>query len=221
MALYDKQWFVNMITFLRKWKWFDSYIYGKSQNMEDFCRNPMEVLRDNCFPFVIENVKPYSFLLRVFFIPYQSVLADDYQREVLAKYPNIDSEIAKGPYRKIYQNGERTLGFDVKKYRIIDLGVSRWYTKYPNAGFMLQISLSLKWSVIPILWAGMVIRHKADRYFQFGLGWAPQRKNYDGSHPGDTSMTAVMSGKFRLAGYEKELEWNPAGEIFGWYEGNC
>jgi hypothetical protein len=44
-TLYEQQWFINSVNWLRKHSdFFEKYGYGKSQNVEDFIRNPFEVL---------------------------------------------------------------------------------------------------------------------------------------------------------------------------------
>lgn len=219
MPLYEQNWFIKFITWCRKWGWFDKYIYGKSLNIEDFTRNPAEVLRDTYFPFVIQNVKAYSILLRCGFIPYTKERENDYYNDIL-DFKKIDSlpESVKNTYKKYYDG--KTLGFNSGKWRIVDLAATKWITKYPNAGFMFQILISMKYKVIPIPFIAMGIRYSKCKYFQFGFGWSPQWKNYLGKYPGDTSVTAVFSAKFRLADYSDELAWNPGSEVFGYYEGN-
>ena len=216
--LYEYGWFINFINWLRnKSSWFEKYGWGKSKNIEDFVRNPFEVLRDTCFPFVFENVKPFSFLIRIGYIPYKKSLETEYYAEI-ENNTSVDASLDHGTYHQYY-NG-KSLGFSIGKWRIIDLIVSKWITKYPNAGFMFQILFSMKYYIIPIPFISMGIRFTRSRYFQLGLGWSPQWKNYNNEYPGDTSIQAVMSGKFRLGYYNDELEWNPGSEVYGYWEGN-
>jgi hypothetical protein len=66
MNLWEKQWFINLITFCRKWTWFDKYIYGNSISMEDFVRNPADVFNRT---FCVKNVKPLSLInFRMYFV---------------------------------------------------------------------------------------------------------------------------------------------------------
>ena len=216
--LYEQSWFINFINWLKsKSTWFNIYGWGKSKNMEDFVRNPFEVLRDNCFPFVIQDVKSYSFLSRFGFIPYKKELEIEYYADI-ENNTKVDSNLTTGTYHKYYDG--KSLGFTIGKLRIIDLILSKWVTKYPNAGFMFQLLISMKWYVIPIPFISMGIRFTKLRYFQFGFGWGPQWKNYNGEHPGDTSIVAAMSGKFRIGYYNDELEWNPGSEVYGFWEGS-
>ncbi len=60
VRLWELKWFQDFIAWCRRWEWFDAKIYGKSEDLEDFVRNPAEVLRDTTFPFVIKNVDAYS-----------------------------------------------------------------------------------------------------------------------------------------------------------------
>ena len=216
--LYEYEWFINFITYLRKhWAWFEKYGYGKSKNIEDFTRNPFEVLKDNCFPFVIQDVKAYSLLLRCGYIPYSKDKETEYYAEI-ENETKVDANLTTGTYHKIYDG--KSLGFNIKKWRIIDVVASKWITKYPNAAFMFQILICMKYKVIPIPFISMGIRFTKLRYFQFGFGWGPQWKNYNGEHPGDTSIVAAMSGKFRIGYYNDELEWNPGSEVYGFWEGS-
>ena len=66
MKAWEWVWFQKLIAWLRKWPWFEKYIYGQSLNMEDFTRNPADVL----FRAIsIRNVAPFSlFNLRIYFI---------------------------------------------------------------------------------------------------------------------------------------------------------
>ena len=70
--LYKQAWFTALITWCRKFTWFERWVWGYSQNMEDFVRNPAEELRDNFPPFAFMDVKnPMSvFLIRFNFIPF-------------------------------------------------------------------------------------------------------------------------------------------------------
>ncbi len=218
--LWEQQWFIKTISFLRKWKWFDTYIYGKSVNLEDFVRNPAEVLRDNCFPFVFKNVKPKSLLmLRLGYIPYSPSRILEYFRDI-SEYLgfNPPPEVA-GTYHKVYV-GNKGWTFTIKDKQYDILFWNDWCTKYPNAVFMFQIAISLK-KYIPIPYISMNIHYKKDKYFQLGGGWGPQRRGYlDPNNNGkDIIWDASLSGKFRFASFTDELRWNPGAEVFGYWEG--
>ncbi|MCE5226775.1 MAG: hypothetical protein LLG05_13085 [Porphyromonadaceae bacterium] len=216
-TLYEQQWFINSVNWLRKHSdFFEKYGYGKSQNVEDFIRNPFEVLRDNCFPFVVKNVKPFSILLRCGFKPYQETRQEEYYAEIKEAFPNVNPDNYWWTYHKYeFKKGKRLfIGND--KFHHIDLIVSEWVTKYPNAAFMFQLLVNLKYYIIPIPFVAIGVRYSKTRYFQLGMGWGTQWQR-----PGvDDTKCAVLCGKFRFAGYEKELEWNPNSEVFGYWEGN-
>lgn len=218
--LYEQEWFINFINYLRSnSKWFEKYGWGKSINMEDFVRNPFEYLRDHSFPFVIKKVKPFSFLIRVGYIPYSIDLEEEYLKQINDDLNgNVNLEFCKGTYKQYYDG--KSLGFKIKKYKIIDLILSKWITKYPNAGFMLQFLISMKWYIIPIPFISLGLRFTKQKYFQFGFGWAPQWHNYAGEFPGDTSIDAALSAKLRIGDYKGELGWNPGSEVYGYWEGN-
>lgn len=220
MTLHDKTWFINFITYLREhWAWFEKYGWGKSQNMEDFVRNSFEVLRDNCFPFVIKDVKPYSLLLRCGYIPYDKGLEDDYLLQIDEDMKGkVDLSKCVGTYHKHYDG--KSLGFNIGKYRIIDLIASKWITKYPNAAFMFQILVSMKWKVIPILFVSAGLRYSRTKYFQFGLGHAPQwSQREEVINQENKIIDASLSAKLRIGDYEGELQWNPGAEVYGFWEG--
>jgi hypothetical protein len=211
--LYEQKWFIAIITQCRKSAWFDRWIWGYSANMEDFVRNSGEELRDNFFPFAVMNVSnPTSVaLIRLGFTPYSKDKEQDYFNEVMAAYPQVTPDMIRGTYKRI------PLDYSILYDRI---GIwNTWVTKYPNAGFMFQLLASFKWGFIPIPFVAMNIRFSKVKYFQFGFGWSPQWRNYNGRYPGDESTQAVLSAKFRIGSYLKELEWNPGSEVYGYWEG--
>lgn len=64
--LWEQIWFINLITFCRKWAWFEKYIYSNSISMEDFVRNPCDGLNR---ALAIKGVHPYSLInFRIFFV---------------------------------------------------------------------------------------------------------------------------------------------------------
>jgi len=212
--LWEQSWFVKTIKFLRKCKWFDTYIYGKSINMEDFVRNPAEVLRDNCFPFAIKNVNPKSLLLvRLGYIPFDSSRLIEYY-ESLSDYLGGDvPDSVIGTYQKL-DLGKNGISFSLGGKQHDILIWNKWTTKYPNAALMFQIAISIKkWVIIP--YVSMNIRYSVDRYFQFGLGWGPQFRLCNDV----TVWDAVLSAKLRFASFLNELKWNPRAEVFGYWEG--
>ena len=64
--LWEQEWFISLITFCRKWVWFEKYIYSNSISMEDFVRNPCDGLNR---ALAIKGVYPYSLInFRIFFV---------------------------------------------------------------------------------------------------------------------------------------------------------
>lgn len=64
--LWEQGWFINAVTYCRKWGWFDKYIYGNSISMEDFIRNPCDVLFRTM---AIKNIQPLSLInFRIYFV---------------------------------------------------------------------------------------------------------------------------------------------------------
>jgi hypothetical protein len=191
--IWNKQWFINLIARLRKWQWFDTYIYGKSVDLEDFVRNPAEVLRDTYFPFIIKNVKTISVInLRC---GYKSAL---------------NNPTVKNCW--LVPMGDRKYVWEGKEWVYADLRVwNPWQTKYANAAFFIQFALSFKgWIPIPYVSLSVKI---VPWYFQFGLGWADELRP-DGSHD------AVLCAKFRFV---NEVKSNEAvlnySDVLGYYEG--
>lgn len=144
MKLWTYKWFQNLINYLRGWAWFDFYIYGKSVDLEDFVRNPAEILR-NYFPFTIKNVKAISiFNLRC---GYRSALN------------NSDK-----PNCWLVPMGKRAYIWEGKEWVYSDLRIwNPFYTKYCNAMFFIQLATPF--------YISMCIKI-APWYFQFGFGWA-------------------------------------------------
>ena len=183
MKLWEYIWFQNFITWCRKWSFFDTYIYGKSINLEDFCRNPGEILRDTFFPFIIKDVYAKSiFNLRC---GYKQFSVDS---------PSSCWSVPMGDNKLVWRIGSWT---------IVDLRVwSPWWTKFCNAMFFLQFAVSFKYC-IPIPYISMCIKI-APWYFQLGLGWGAEIRP-NGTH--DT----VLALKFRFVNEVTSNEgiWNP------------
>ena len=193
--MWKYKWYQNYVDFMRKWKWWDTYIYGKSLNYEDYCRNPAEVLRDTYFPFIIKYVKAYSiFNLRCGYI----AALTDYA------VPNV----------WIVPMGDRKLVWKGEKWTIVDLRIfNPWYTKFCNAMFFMQFAVSLKY-YIPIPYISMCIKI-VPWYFQFGLGWGPEVQSQSG-----VKNCAVLCFKFRFVNEKTSNEtiWNPS-DVTGYGEG--
>ena len=214
--LWEQSWFCNTVNYLNEhWKFWKVYIYGDSINMEDFVRNPAEVLRDNIPPFVFKDVKkPLSILLlRIGYIPYDNQYFSDYMKELTKVYNDDQAKIMKASntYWDLTEElGKNRAGFNIGKYRS-DLGLfNKWWTKYSNAFIMFQFALSF-WHYIPIPYFSFNFRFTKERYLQLGFGWGPQIS-------GDKT-NACLSAKFRLASYMDEAKWNPDSEVYGYYEG--
>lgn len=215
MALYEYEWFAAFIAWCRKWKWFDKYIYGKSSCLEDFVRNPAEVLRDTVFPFCIKNVKAFSILnARFGYIKYDESRVNEYCTEVQRDTYVEDT----GSYASTYCSvpmGDRKVILLQNGIVIADMrAFNPWHTKFCNARFFIQLAFSLKW-YIPIPYMALVIKYNESDYFQFGFGWGPQL-----SAEKEGTYNAVLCGKFRLVQYSKEVFWNPT-DAYGYWEGYC
>ena len=195
--LWNFVWFQNFIAWCRKWKWFDTYIYGKSVDLEDFVRNPAEVLRDTYPPFIFKGVKGYSLInLRLGYKYYNT--ADTAQ-------PKNCQSVAMGNNKLVWKIGSWT---------IADLRVwNPWCTKFCNSIFFFQLGCSFK-NYIPIPYVSMCFKI-APIYFQFGLLWGYEKVTASGDKD-----CAVLSGKFRIV---KEDTSNEAalnsGDVKGYYEG--
>lgn len=193
MKLWEYVWFINLITWCRKWGWFDTYIFGKSTSMEDFCRNPAEVLRDTYFPFIIRGVNAYSiFNLRCGYITFNRVSS-----------PFNSWSIPMGDHKLVYENGKWTF-FDLRLF-------NKWYTKFCNSMFFLQFAVSVK-HYIPIPFVSIVIKI-IPWYFQFDLGWGAEVQT-------DKTYNAVSCLKFRFVNEKTSNEaiLNPS-DVLGYYEG--
>lgn len=192
MKLWDQEWFKKSVTTLRKWGWFDEWIYGYSKDLEDFVHNPGERLRDDKFPFAIKDVDPKVILFRYHYIP------------------NLDYPVYRDPKLE-YRWGTDTMR--------TSLNIDKWVLKYPNAKFMFQAIVSWKgWFPIPFVSINYHIDD--DRYFQFGAGWGPQWANYDYRHPERIGqIDAVLCGKFRFPLSSEEALRNPTDQK-GLHEGD-
>ncbi len=209
--LWEQDWFCNTVMWLNEhWEWWNKYIWGNSMNMEDFVRNPCEVLRDNCFPFVIKNVNPYSlFNLRIGYKYFQESKVQDY----LDDGAEAGYELSKYTYWNVLMGDHWKLIWKIKDWAICDLRIwNKFWTKYVNAFIFFQIILSFKW-FIPIPYFVFCLRFTKERYFQSGIGYSPQFQagsieKYD----------TVLTGKFRIADHKSESAWNPS-DVYGYWEG--
>lgn len=195
--IWEQTWFIKFITWCRKWKWFDENIYGKSFNLEDFVRNPAEVLRDKYFPFVVKDIKPISvFNLRC---GYRSALNNP-------EVPNCYL-VPMGNKRRLIWEGKEWVYADLRIW-------NKWCTKFCNSMFFLQFAVSL-WHYIPIPYISMCIKIMP-WYFQFGLGWGPELRKATPVEYYDT----VLCAKFRFVNEVKSNEaiLNPS-DVSGYYEG--
>lgn len=209
--LWEQKWFCNTVMWLNEhWAWWNKYIWGNSISIEDFVRNPAEVLRDNCFPFVIKNIKPYSlFNLRLGYKYFQTSKIVEYLDEGTAHGYTLDPNT----YWSVPLGDKRVLNWKIKDWSMFDLRVwNKFWTKYVNAFMFFQIIVSMKW-FIPIPYFVFCFRPTREWYFQFGVGYSPQFQK-DSLEKYDTVMTA----KFRIADHKSESAWNPS-DVYSWYEG--
>jgi hypothetical protein len=220
IALWERTWFIKMITWLNdNWSWFKKYIYGNSINMQDFVRNPAEVLKHTTFPFTVKNVGLRKSLLnlRIGYIPFKESLVNDYIMEAQA---NTGMDVPARGYHEVMM-GENKLIIEGKKWRLFDLRI--WndvWTKYCNSLFFFQIIISFKYKFIPIPLFCLCIRFKKNWYFQTGIGWSPG-KAYDENGQKDknaTTYNACFTSKFLFVKFEKEVLWNGS-DVYGFYEG--
>jgi hypothetical protein len=188
MAIYEQSWFIKFITFMRKFKWFEKYVWGRSTSMQDFSRNPFEVLWETL---AIPNVKPYSLILiRIGFLKFDPAIEGSW---------DFDSKVGKG------------FRFSIGKWKnYIGLFIP-FLTKFPNNFFAFQIIVSMKgW--IPIPCVTLVLRFTSKRYFQFGLGMAPDMVG--------GIWKALIYAKFRITNEDRERILNPSDSV-GYYDGTC
>jgi len=197
MKLWEYKWFQKFISWCRKWKWFDEKIYGKSINLEDFVRNPAEVLRDETFPFVIKDVNAYSvFNIRI-----------GYKHYIKDKSPKNSFNVPMGNnHNFIIRNNKYS------DWTILDLRLcNKYWTKFCNCILFAQLAVSFpnkRYRYIPIPYISLNIRFSEYRYFQFGLGWGPENGN------------TVLCAKFRFVNQKtsSENKWNIY-DIIGFWEG--
>lgn len=209
--LWEQSWFCNTVNWLNEhWPWWKTYIWGNSISMEDFVRNPAEVLRDNCFPFVIKNIKPYSvFNLRLGYKPYNAEKVNEY----LADGASHGYTLSPYTYWSVPLGDKRKVIWNIKDWAIFDLRVwNNFCTKYVNSFMFFQLIVSMKW-FIPIPYIVFCCRFTKEFYFQFGLGYSPQFQK-DSLEVYDT----VLTGKFRIADHKSESAWNPS-DVYGYWEG--
>lgn len=208
MKPWEWKWFQKFVEWCRRWQWFDTYIYGKSTNLEDFVRNPAEVLRDNCFPFVIKNVKAISLMnLRLFYKHYHIDQVGNY----LEDGKNDGFDLNAGTYWLVPMGEKRKLVLKFRNWTVLDFRVwNDFWTKFCNAILFLQIVLSIKW-FFPIPYVAFCLRFTKKTYFQFGFGYSPQLNESKG-------FNTILTAKLRIASHKEEAAWNP-GDVYGFWEG--
>lgn len=213
--LWEQKWFFNSVTYLNDhWAWWKTYIYGRAKNMEDFVRNPAEVLRETYFPFCIKNIVPISVLnLRLFYKQYNLDKVEEYV-EFVKKDAGID--IDRYTYHKVAMGQHNVFRLGKGDWTYLDLrALNPFETKYCNSLIFLQFVASMKWKVIPIPYIALCIRYSKKNYFQFGFGWGPERP--EGADPNSPYITSLCA-KFRFTNFKSEQAWNPS-DVYGFYEG--
>ena len=219
MKIWEIKCFVKMVTYLNEhWSWWNKYIYGQSISMQDFVRNPAEVLKHTTFPFAIKNVTGKSLLnLRIGYIPFKEENVEAYIEDANEA---TGMEIPARGYHEV-KMGDNKLIVEGKKWRLFDLRI--WndvLTKYCNSMFFFQIIISLKYKFIPIPLFCLCFRFSKNWYFQTGIGWSPG-KAYDENGQKDknaTTLNACWTSKILFVDYRKEVLWNGS-DVFGFYEG--
>ncbi len=233
--LKDVIWFFNFITWCRKWKWFDKYVYGVPKDFEDWCRNPAEAFLDEVIG--INNCKALLlFNIRIGFRAFSKQQIAYYQHVVQEYYNNktelLTKQFSPAPlptltkwiqhYNKMGNNYKEQLSkrlpritFPNSDLVLLDCNwLDSFSTKYPNALFMINVGyVYKKWIILP--WININFRFKADYYFQAGLGWCPRYKKDNYFRKGSAYA------KLRIGSYGNEIRWNPGAEVYGWFEGKC
>lgn len=218
MAIYEKKWFINLVERLRKWDWFDKYIYGYSKNIEDFVRNPAEVFFLKYFS-IKECIGVTLLSLRIGFKEYKKELQNEYNSDVLKYFdndilpPETENTYAEMPSRRLPR-----IKIPFTNWVLLDATwIEKFNTKYPNSLISLHIGFCKKgWIILPFIC--FVFRFCPTKYFQSGIGWAPE-VYYEDSKWSFKYGSSFL--KFRIGNYEKELEWNPGLEVYGYWEGKC
>lgn len=145
MALYEKQWFINLINFCNKWDWFKTNIYGQyktdqygnryistDHSIEDFLRNPAEVFRDNHFPFTVLDVKAVSLLaIRSGYTIYNKQLESEYVNQCCKVFEENGFILIDGYYEKTKPDGSKL------RFYLFDYKYTYW--KVPYEGKETQI----------------------------------------------------------------------------------
>jgi hypothetical protein len=213
-----RTWFIKIVEYLNEhWAWWKKYIYGNPKNMEDFVRNPAEVLKHTTFPFTIRNVKFKSLLnLRIGFIPFKEESIEGY---VAAAKAVTGMDIPARGYWPVPM-GDNKLIIEGKKWRLLDVRVwNKFWTKYCNSMIFFQIVISLKYKFIPIPFAGLCLRFSKNWYFQTGIGWPPSKARDENGNKQETDIyNACWTSKILFIDFRKEVKWNGS-DVFGFYEG--
>ena len=216
--LWERKWFCGMVNWLNdRWPWWKEYVWGNSKNMEDFCRNPAEVLRDKVFPFAVKDIKAVvPFMCRIGFVPFKEDRIYLY-RKALARFFNGEiPKTALGTYCAIQSRKFPRIIIPNTKIAALDITwFDKWGTKYPNAFLMLQIGICFKY-FIPLPSITFVFKFWPTYNVEIGFGWGAEGRDPNNSWKFNR---ASMFFKFAIQGYSKELEWNPGLVVYGYWEG--
>jgi len=219
MALYEQQWFIDLVKWARKWNWFDKYIWGKSKNIEDFTRNPAEVFFEE-YCSLKEDVKGTTILSwRFGFKQYKEELIEDYKQDIRE---HMDIEILPdsviNTYVELPSRRLPRIKIPFTNWILFDATwLDKFNTKYTNSVLSFHIGYCRKgFIVLPFIC--FVIKFWPTKYFQTGVGWAPEHY-VDGTK--NTFKLGSVFCKLRFGNYDKELEWNPGLEVYGYWEGKC
>lgn len=218
MAIYEKNWYIKLVETLRKWKWFDKYIYGRSKNIEDFYRNPGEVFfQEYCS--LKECIGVTLLSLRLGFKNYKKELMDEYNSDILKYFDTNKLPVEVGnTYQEVPSRRLPRIKILFTNWVLLDATwFEKFYTKYPNSLLSLHIGFC-KRKLIILPFICFVFRFWPTMYFQTGFGWAPE--SYCEGTKWDYKY-GMLFFKLRIGNYKKELEWNPGLEVYGYWEGKC
>jgi hypothetical protein len=199
---------------MRKFHWFNHYIWGYSKSYEDFFRNPAEVLLDE--QLCLKDVWGVTLLCCRFGFDRCSKRRRGEVYLRLLEYFSFDTmqvtqaleAIKRLPFENVFDFGRNQVA-------ILD----KVYTRYPNAYFSINLVLCVKRSFPLMMLPGLYItwRFSPHRYAQTGWGFAPRYRE----SPWQFKLGGLALRPLTIMSYKSDLKWNPGSIAFEYEEGGC
>ncbi len=215
MKLHEIKWLCRFVDWIRRFYWFNHYIWGQSKSFEDFFRNPAEVLLDE--QLCLRNIWGMTLFCCRFGFDRCSKRRRGEVYLRLLEYFSFDAMQATQalgavkilPFENAFNFGRNQIVF-----------LDKYYCKYPNAYLSINLILCIKRTLPFMMLPGICItwRFSSDRYLQIGIGFGPR---YQEENSQWKFQVGGLFARLTIMSYKSDLKWNPGNIAFEYEEGYC